>query len=243
MLRGTAGVLTNFGVFAARNRLLDESDRSLSQALVHFVTLGDVRGQVLCTLNMQTNAVWRADRTAALGLAQRGLALAKKTDSPPLESWALMSLGMAQRDLQNFDVAIESLEAARAIIETLDAPLDIFEVDSELALAHLMAGHIDLARSMMERCLAFAQSQSFDAGIPEHLSWLAARAYRASGDEKRADEFLVRAYDLIQEAARDMDSPAKRDDFLELRINREIIEAREDDRWPDYVHAARSART
>jgi len=243
MLRGTAAVLTNFGVLAAKNRLLDESDGSLSQALVHFVTLGDVRGQVLCTLNMQTNAVWRADRAAALALAERGLALAKTTDSPPLESWALMSLGMAQRDLENFDVAIESLEAARTIIETLEAPLDVFEVNSELALAHLMAGHVGLARSLTDECLAFAQTQPFDVGIPEHLNWLAARAYRASGDEKRAGDFLARAYDVIERAASEIDTPSMRDAFLTLKINREIIAARDEGRWPGYVEAARASGT
>jgi len=205
------------------------------------VTLGDVRGQVLCTLNMQTNAVWRADRGRALALAQRGLALAKKTDSPPLESWALMSLGMAQRDLQHFDVAIDSLESARTIIETLDAPLDVFEVNSELALAHLMAGHVALARSLTDECLAFARTQSFDVGIPEHLNWLAARAYRASGDAAGAAGFLARAYDLIETAARGMDSPSKRDAFLTLKMNREIIQAREEGRWPDDVEALADA--
>jgi DNA-binding SARP family transcriptional activator len=240
MLRGTAAVLTNFGVLAAKNRLLDESDQSLSQALVHFVTLGDVRGQVLCTLNMQTNAVWRADRSAALELAQRGLALAKKTDSPPLQSWALMSLGMAQRDLQNFDVAVESLEAARTIIETLDAPLDVFEVISELALAHLMAGNAPLARSLTDECLAFAKTQSFDVGIPEHLNWLAARAYRATGDAPGAAEFLDRAYEVIEGAARGMDPPS-RGAFLKLDLNREVLAARDEDRWPSYVDPGRTA--
>ena|SRR5471032_1889602 len=146
-----------------------------------------------------------------------------------------MCLCTALRDLQNLGDAIETLEGARKIIETLEAPLDVFEVKTELALAHLMAGHIVLARTLTVECLEFAQSQDYDVGIPEHLYWLAARVFRASGDAKRSTELLDRAFELITRAAREMDSPSKRDVFMNLSLNQEIVDAHETNSWPAYA--------
>jgi len=225
--QGQAAVLLNAGLLAA-NRLgrYAEGLDAFRRAEALFIEMNDVRGQLVCALNIGMTAFLLGDFAEAKVAAQHSLALASEIASPVMQANALANLGAAERELGELAQAIEHMQAGLAIRRSLGQPADLGTDLCDLTLAYLRAQNLELARRTADELLALeATHKSMDR--PEYIAWVAAQTYRALGDERRARDLLARAYAVLQERAAAIPDEESRTTFLRSRFNREIITAYE----------------
>jgi tetratricopeptide (TPR) repeat protein len=225
--QGQAAVLLNAGLLAA-NRLgrYAEGLDAFRRAEALFIEMNDVRGQLVCALNIGMTAFLLGDFAEAKVAAQHSLALASEIASPVMQANALANLGAAERELGELAQAIEHMQAGLGIRRSLGQPADLGTDLCDLTLAYLRAQNLELARRTADELLALeATHKSMDR--PEYIAWVAAQTYRALGDERRARDLLARAYAVLQERAAAIPDEESRTTFLRSRFNREIITAYE----------------
>jgi hypothetical protein len=91
------------------------------------------------------------------------------------------------------------------------------------------------ARERIERMLA---TEAYVTGTewPQFCHWAAARILKACGDEKRAVEALDRAKGVVDAMVDQLD-PVRRERYLNVSWNGEIVEAAERGIWPTFEPA------
>jgi tetratricopeptide (TPR) repeat protein len=210
---------------------LDDAQESLDGAMAIFEALSDVRGRAVCAANVSMVRILRGDAREAKRYAERALADARAIASGVVEAAALSNLGNAERELREFDAAIEHINEALAIRRQLgNAPT--FEELSDLARTQLEAGHTSDAIATTDQCLRLADESSHNTVWPHYCYWIAARVRRAAGDEQPARQLLARAEQLIRDQVNNIAEQKSRACFLDLPMNREIALAVSEGRWP-----------
>lgn len=224
--QGQAAVLLNAGLLAA-NRLgrYAEGLEQFRHAEKIFVEMNDVRGLLVCALNIGMTAFFLGDFGKAKAAAQRGLELARQINSPVMQANALANLGAAERELGELAQAIEHMQAGLAIRRSLGQPSDLGTDLCDLALAYLRAGQLEAAHELADELLALYASARDAMVRGEYILWVAAQIYHALGDKARARELLAQAHAALQEKAGTMPDEELRTSFLQYPFNQEIIAA------------------
>jgi tetratricopeptide (TPR) repeat protein len=99
------------------------------------------------------------------------------------------------------------------------------------AFARMKLGKLKAARAAIDEML---RGEPYDAGVtewPQRCDWIAAQVFRASGDPRRAKEFLERAHTRTLAERNALEEPY-RSTFLALPWHREIVAAAERNEWP-----------
>ncbi|MCZ7683789.1 MAG: tetratricopeptide repeat protein [Sandaracinaceae bacterium] len=166
-----------------------------ASAAALYAEAGDLRRAAGAESNL-ADASNRLGRYAEAERAlRRALELARKVGNRLTEGYALMNLGFALCESGRHDEAARTLaEAVRIARVTRDARV---EIGSRLygARASLWAGHA-VAAADLER---LAEEASGDVMLQANAWALAARAWLACGDARRASESAARALALLEE--------------------------------------------
>jgi tetratricopeptide (TPR) repeat protein len=241
--QGVAGVLVNSGLHGVRTGMLDDAERWLRASLDEFRALKDMRGQAASAINLSYVRLFRGDAAEAKLLSSEAVAFSRAANHAMYEAAALGNLGAAERDLGEFDAAINHMKEGLAIRRRLNRPGDYDDDIAHLIAAYLAAGDIEAARPLSEELAPSLATSSPAIFLPQFAHWTAARAFRELGDERRMRLMLQRGHEIVQEQAGAIEGAAEKASYLGLLVNRDIEAAFADDVWPDANGAAREARS
>ena len=197
-----------------------------------FRELKDVRGQAICALNEGMITLYLEDYAAGRAASRRGLELARQMNSRLMEANALANLGAAERELGELTAAIEHMEAGLAIRRTLGQPAELGTDLCDLTVAYCRQGNLAAAQHTAAEMLALYEEHEASMMHPQYILWAAAQTYRATGDKVRAQDFLKRAVQAMQQRLADIPEPELQASYYELPFNRQIVAASERQVWP-----------
>lgn len=188
-------------------------------------------GHVACVNNISYAAYLKGDFALSRSAAVLALEAADAIEAPSARAHALVSIGVAERELNDLDAAIAHLGEGTALERQLNETLELGEDLCELAIAFLRKNELEAARALGTEILALAEDSKQRSSRPQYLFWTLAAVRRASGDNLGARELLTRSraeLDELEAAIPDVESRAT---FRSLRYNRVIDEAFDHDRW------------
>jgi tetratricopeptide (TPR) repeat protein len=240
---GVAGVLVNRGIHSVRNGMLDEAERSLRASLDEFCTLKDLRGQAASAINLSYVRLFRGDPADAKVHASAALAYSRAANHAMYEAAALGNLGAAERDLGEFDAAIKHMKQGLAIRRRLNRPGDYDDDIAHLIAAYLASGDVGAVRDLSEELAGSLATSSPAIFLPQFAHWVAARAFRELGDEKRMRLMLDRGHAIVRDQVSSIEGAAEKASYLSLLVNQDIEAAFAKNFWPETTGAPRAARS
>jgi DNA-binding SARP family transcriptional activator len=228
---GVAAVLANGGIHSVRLGLLDDAQRSLQSALEQFRVLKDVRGQTACEVNLSYIHLIRGQADEAKLHALRAFEMAHSIAHAGYEAASLANLGGAERDLGEFEAAIEHMEAGLAIRRRLNTPDEYADDLAQLALLYVLANRVDHARALGDELKESLQRAAPTIFMPQFTYWAAAQVFRALGKRPLAKETLGKAHAIAMEQASAIAPGDAKNAYLALSVNREIDAAFKSKGW------------
>jgi len=229
---GRAGQLITGASLDARLGFLDAAQEKLLSANRIFEKLGELRGMTVCALNSSFAYLVRGDLDSAQEQARKALDLARRLRHKAFTAQALANLGAVERDLERFDSALDHMQEALELQDTVSRPADQVNDLADMALAYLMKGDLDAARQTADRLLTAAEESTDAAFWPQVLFWTGARVYRSCGNHKRARELLQRAREYAVKIGTALADPASREQYYRLPVNQQIFAASDRSEWP-----------
>lgn len=217
--------------------LLDDAVRSLDAACEIFEALDDERGRAACASNLSMVRLLQGNAEEAKAAALRSLEAARAIETAAIEAAALSNLGNAERELREFDAALEHMYEAILLRERLGRPAT-FEELADFALTQLESGDVGAAHDTAQAMLAQTETSDENTVWPHYCFWIAARIFRAAGDGERAAPLLAHAYQTMQTQERAIAEQPSRTAFAALEMNRLIRAAAEQNDWPPTARAA-----
>ncbi|HEV2909654.1 MAG TPA: tetratricopeptide repeat protein [Candidatus Eremiobacteraceae bacterium] len=228
---GLGHLLFNASATKMQLGLLHDAESSLTEALEIFEALDNERGRAACASNLSMVRLLQGDAVEAKALALRSLEAARKLETTAIEAAALSNLGNAERELHEFAAALEHMQEAILLRERLGRPAT-FEELADYALTQLESGDIPCALDTARTMLLQAETSEENTVWPHYCYWIAARVFRAAGDQKRAADLLVQAHSTMRALEDAITEPASRTAFVALAMNRLIRAAAERGEWP-----------
>ncbi|HZO93188.1 MAG TPA: AAA family ATPase [Candidatus Baltobacteraceae bacterium] len=203
--------------------LLDEAEMLLSGAR-DAAHAGEQRfGEALVDANLAWLFILRGDVERAAALAESLLARARALDAPTLEVGGLCTLGTALRGLGRFDEAIRNLSAGVALQRRIGHGNVVAQDLAELTRAHLEAGDVGSARAHAEELSRLGRATRSAVVNEQYVSLIAARAFAAAGEPRRARDELAAALETLRAKAHALRDPVVRAAFEALPFNREVL--------------------
>jgi tetratricopeptide (TPR) repeat protein len=180
------------------------------------VEIGESWLEAYALINLSSLALARAEAAEALAYAEQGLALSGEIGSRPGEAYSLTFLGHAQVELGDLDAAEAAYRRALDIRRGLKQPNLATEPQAGLAQVALQRGEIPAAMEHVETILAFLDSEGGLQGAEEPLRvYLTCYQALRAGGERRANDILETAHEMLVEQAAKIDDEANRRRFLE----------------------------
>jgi DNA-binding SARP family transcriptional activator/predicted negative regulator of RcsB-dependent stress response len=189
-------------------------------------------GHVACLNNISHVAYLKGDFALAKSAAIRALEGADRIGAPSARAHALVSIGVAERELGRLDDAIAHLEEGTRLERELNETADIGEDLCELIVALLARDELDRADVLAAEVLALAENSGPRLSRPQFVFWTAAAVCRAAGDHARARTLLSRARASLDDLEALIPEVESKQAFRGLSHNRLIDDAFENDRWP-----------
>jgi tetratricopeptide (TPR) repeat protein len=223
-LSSRANVMTTIGQFAQAIEQFKASDAiatSISYGFGHFA----------CLNNISYAACMDGDFALAKSAALGALETANLLEAPSARAHALVSLGIAERQLGDNGAAIVHLEEGTSLERELNERIALAEDLCELIIALLRGGVIERATVLVEELLVLAGDPGHKLSHPQLVHWTAALVYRAQGNSREAKASLDRARQLLDELESTIPDPDSRKTFRMLRYNQAIDIAFDCDRW------------
>jgi tetratricopeptide (TPR) repeat protein len=230
--QGLAAVLVNGGIVSVHLGLLDKAEAQMRKSHELFASLGNVRGQAACAINLAFVHLLRKDPAAAKEVSLAALDIARSMQHSHYEASALSNLGQAERDLGDLDGAIEQMSAGVAIRRANGTAAENIDDIVNLAYVYMLAGDPDSARPLGEEMWPALESMSMVVFMPQFALWMAAQVFRGLGQRERAKAMLEKAHAAVETQASLVASPAERASFLALEPHKEIEAAFSRKRWP-----------
>jgi tetratricopeptide (TPR) repeat protein len=212
--------------------MLDEAEASMRKAHALFTSLGNVRGQAACAINLGFVQLMRKNPAAAKETSLAALDIARSMQHAHYEASALANLGQAERDLGDLLGAIEHMSACVAIRRARGTPADNIDDIVNLAYVYVLAGDLEAARPLADEMWPALDSTSTVVFMPQLALWMAAQVFRGLGDRERAKAMLAKAHEAVEKQASLIVSVTERSCFLGLESHREIEAAFTRKRWP-----------
>jgi predicted ATPase/DNA-binding SARP family transcriptional activator len=222
---GRATQLINGATLDTRLGLLDSGVQKLLAANQIFERLGELRGRTVCALNLSFLYMVRDELDEAEIFARSALEHARTLQHKAFTAQALANLGAVERDLGQYDAALDHMQQALELQDTVSRPADQVNDLADMALTYLMKGDMKSARQIADRMLAAAEESTDAAFWPQAIFWTAARVYEASGEPKRASELTERARTYAQKIGNLLADPATREQYDKLPVNQQIFAA------------------
>jgi DNA-binding SARP family transcriptional activator/tetratricopeptide (TPR) repeat protein len=233
--RDLAAVALNRAVLHAALCEFTEATSETERAVKMFEALNDSRGTMLGFVNLALVRALGGDPARAIEDGLKGIEIARTGDYALAEASAFENMAVAEMLLGNLDTAIEHGEAALVVRQRSQGESWTAKGLADLALCYAARGDMKTARERIERMLA---TEAYVTGTewPQFCHWAAARILKACGDEKRAVEALDRAKGVVDAMVDQLD-PVRRERYLNVSWNGEIVEAAERGIWPTFEPA------
>jgi DNA-binding SARP family transcriptional activator/tetratricopeptide (TPR) repeat protein len=210
---------------------LDVTQGLVADAERIFDRLGEARARAYCWVNLSTVFQLRGDGEEACRYALRALEAGRAMGNEVIEATALANLGNAERSLGDFTAAIGHMKEALTLGERMNHPAAVEEL-ANLALAYLESGDIAAALEAARPALGQAATLGDNEAWRQYSLWIAARVFRAAGQERDATSALQRAHRHLQSVLERIDDAEARASFLALPMNAAIVAAVESGVWP-----------
>jgi tetratricopeptide (TPR) repeat protein len=188
-------------------------------------------GHFACLNNISYAANMGGDFALARSSALQALEAADQLAAPSARAHALVSLGIAERELNNIELAIRHLEDGIAIEKRLNESVALAEDLCELVIALLRGGHVDRAAEIVSELLIFAERPVQKLSHPQLVYWTVALVERARGKLSAARVALGQAHAILDEMESAIPDSDSRRTFRQARYNRAIDTAFERDHW------------
>jgi DNA-binding SARP family transcriptional activator/tetratricopeptide (TPR) repeat protein len=208
------------------------------EAIAHFEAAASIAasisyrfGQVACANNISYTAYLKGDFELARSAARSALEAAQTSEAPSAHAHALVSIGIAERELGELEAAIMHLEDGTALERRLNETVALGEDLCELIVALLRCARLDRARELAAEVLALAGGSTQQFSRPQNLLWAAAAVSHAAGDDGQATALLARARSALDELEAAIPDSESRSTFRRLRYHRAIDEAFDRDHW------------
>ena len=239
--RGLAAIQMNRAVLYARICEFAESTAETERAMKTFEELKELRGIMLGLANAALMRALAGDPVGAVADAHRAIEIARTNEYLLAEASGYENLSVAEMLLGDLDAAIEHGEKGIVLREKSQAEGWIGKGLADLALCYAARGDLKTARERIERMLGV---DPYDLNEwPQACHWAAARILHACGETARARKLLVQARTTLETLV-DQLEPVRREHYLNVSWNREIMEASEHGIWPPFkTLRAKRART
>ncbi|WP_254861670.1 ATP-binding protein [Halovivax gelatinilyticus] len=142
------------------------------------------------------------DFREAIATARYQYALAKALDDARMMGTASFQIGRSHRQLGRAERAVESLEAARDLLEPLDDPVALASTLNDLGISYITAGRFEEGVAAMERCGDLAEEAGDVATAINSFNNLGVHAI-GRGDWVDAREHFDRVYELAARVGND----------------------------------------
>jgi tetratricopeptide (TPR) repeat protein len=221
--------------------LFEAAQASIAAALPIFELPADLRGLAVCRNNLSIIRLHAGDPDEARSIALQALADARAIENPLIEAAVLANLGNAERELREFDAALDHMHAAIDIRHRLGLQAT-FEELSDLALAQFLSGDRDAGRATADDIMLRAPASTENTVWPHYCFWTAACIYHGGGDGARAKTALELAVTRVREQLASTADDASRAAFLRVASVREVHAAADHGVWPEAFAAAPAPR-
>jgi tetratricopeptide (TPR) repeat protein len=188
-------------------------------------------GRFACANNISYAAQLKGDFDFARSAAVRALEAAEVIEAPSARAHALVSLGVAERELHNIEAAITFLEDGTALERQLNETITLGEDLCELIIALLRRNSTERAAVLAAEMLALAAASDQQLSQPQYQLWTAAAVRRACGDDQEARKLLTRARQTLDDLEAAIPDHESRLTFRRIRYNRAIDAAFDRDQW------------
>jgi predicted ATPase/class 3 adenylate cyclase len=220
--------LSNLGSVYPRLGDYDRARQCLEQGLQLARSIGQRATEAVLLLNTASVAHLQGDEVGALAFANAAHDSAVASGQRDLEAFARLVAGHAYLGLGRHDAARQAYGASRALLESLKMRRQqVLDPVSGLARVALAEGRVSEALEHVEQLLAHvAGGGNFDGTEePMLLPLTCWRVLSAAGDP-RADAVLESAMaELIEQAGRIADGPARQGFLTRVPHHREIVQA------------------
>ncbi|MGD0476139.1 MAG: AAA family ATPase [Candidatus Velthaea sp.] len=220
--RGLALTHTNRTMQLMRLGLFDEALASIERSNALFETVHEQRTIVANGVNASFVQLHRGDPVKARALAHDALVAAREIGFPVFEAAALANLGNAERELGQFDAAIEHMQAGIALRRPIQAAAEFVDDLSDLALCYAMAGRDHDALATARELAAIGESSFEHAFWPHYIYWAMGAGFRAGDEREQARRAVARARVELFRFAGHIDDERARAAFLAVPVNARI---------------------
>jgi tetratricopeptide (TPR) repeat protein len=219
------------GILAATIGRFAEAIERFEAADAIAVSISYGFGHVACLNNISFSAYNNGDFKTALAAARRALETADEIGAPAARAHAMISAGVAERELGDLEAAVAHLEQGTAIARELNETITLGEDLCELAITFLRRH--DLARAVLvaAEILELTETSPQRSSRPQFLFWTVAAVRRAAGDLDGARAFLAQAGQMLDDLEAAIPDLESRRTFRNLRHNRAIDAAVARDCW------------
>ncbi|MFZ5820634.1 MAG: AAA family ATPase [Chloroflexota bacterium] len=205
---------------------------SYEQAFKILEQVNDQDGMAGEAINISCAASFEGKYKLEKEYAARAVALSRACENRFLEGVALQSLGEAERELGNLELARGHLTEALSLLEDEALFMERVSVQIDLALTYWKAGKMSLALQAAETVLAaYPDVEGKDDNVHRFL-WAAAQVLHADGQTERAKQVVAQAYATFQRDLSVIPEAESQRSFAAMRHNREIVAAHERGEWP-----------
>ncbi|MFC3958953.1 ATP-binding protein [Halovivax cerinus] len=144
----------------------------------------------------------RGDFREAIATARYQYDLADRLDDARMKGLASFQIGRCRRQVGQPERAVESLEAARDLLEPLDEPVALADCLTDLGISYITIGRFDEGVAAMDRCRDVAEDAGAVGMVINSLNNLGVHAI-GRGDWEQAREQFDRLHDLATRVGND----------------------------------------
>ncbi|MCA9975467.1 MAG: hypothetical protein KC413_06940, partial [Anaerolineales bacterium] len=197
-----------------------------------FREVNDRHGETGVLLYVGLLAHLTDDNKAALAYNQQALEIAKTLGARHEQSLALLNLGhvyqaygAAEMSHTWYEKANQAYQQAREILQTLGHEHLAMEAIAGLARTHLAQGNLEEAQQLVELILTYLQTHSLAGTDQPILVYYTCYQVLCAVQDRRAQQILITARDLVVYRASRTATDAQRLSFLKnVKANRRIMD-------------------
>ena len=230
---GGAWVLLNYDITLIRLGELDVAYERVLRAYSIFRDVEDVAGQQATMSRLVFLSLYRGDANAGVVWGRRAVELARRVGSKFYLAAALGNLSGPEREVGDLEAALSHVNESLALARRYKLPHHILPIMlTSRAQTMLRVGDLRSAKTSVDECLQLLDACAQAMVFQQDNLFVAARVFRALGDDKRASELLKRCRELLDKAYAMSPNAETKAELMRISYNREIVDACERDAWP-----------
>ena len=187
--------------------------------------VGDRRGVAMALNRLGLLSHHAGDDEIAREYAQQALQMARDHGERVIQGAIAICLGNALLGLERFDEATETYHQALALLR--ESPRYAVEALAGLARVCLAQGNLPQAQTYVEEILSYLEGHTLgNIWLLEECMRLYLTYYTVllANEDRRAQDILAEAYNLLQERAAKISDEGERRSYLEnVVVNRELV--------------------